>query len=72
MPPWKKPAALTSLAGLARAVGTAQPGTHLSPDITAALDSLRIEPQGSRAVLTASLPLALVRQLTGSAAAPRP
>ena len=64
-------AALTSLAGLARSFVTGQPGAQLSPDLIAALGSLRIEPQGSRAVLTASLPLALVRQLTGSAAAPR-
>lgn len=59
--------ALTSLAGLARSLFTAQPDTHLSPDLIAALDSLRIEPHASRAILTASLPLALARQLTGSA-----
>ena len=59
--------ALTSLASLARTLVTARPGTQLSPDLAAALNSLRIEPHGSRAVLTASLPLALVGQLTGSA-----
>jgi len=62
--------ALTSIAGIARSLSTAQPGTQLSPELTAALNSLQIQPHGSRAVLTASLPVALARQLTGTAISP--
>ncbi len=57
--------ALTSLAGLARTLLTAAPGASPSGPLLTALDSVRIEPHGSRAVLSASLPLDLLRQLTG-------
>ena len=52
--------ALTSLAGLARSLGT-NAGTAIP--ITEALNSISITQNGSRTVVTADLPIELLRQI---------
>lgn len=61
--------AIASLLSVARVLASAQPGITPSP-IARAIGSIQVEPRKSRAVLTASLPLDLLRQLASTTPSP--
>ena len=61
--------AISGLLSVARVLASAQPGITRSP-MARAIDSVRVAPEGPRAVLTATVPLDLLRELASASPAP--